>query len=248
MIYRTQYKQILSEFAFKEGTAPTKAVILCEGLPVAPKRQEAMEFLADQGFLVFYPRYRGTWESEGEFLSYSPTEDIMLLIELISSGNIIELFSDTSFKFSINKISVIGTSFGGSVALESSAFKDINKIVALSPIVDFKAFNTQFPEQDLMQLAEFMIKAFKNGYHFTMDNWKRLLMGEVINPAKTITPDNASKILIIQCQDDVTVNYQPVVDFANKRKIKLELRPTGGHFSFSRIPKDLWFKIIEWLN
>ena len=121
---------------------PTKAMILCDGLPVVPRRKETMEFLANQGFLVLYPRYRGTWESDGKFLKRPIIEEIEIWIELLKSGKIQELFSGKTFSFDLDEIFLVGVSFGGSVALEASVVSGISKIVALSPVVDFSKFNT----------------------------------------------------------------------------------------------------------
>lgn len=248
IIYRNKYKGILSEFAFLEGTKPNHAIILCEGLPSIPKRQDTIEYLANQGFLVFQPRYRGTWESDGEFLVQNPFLDIQDIVEVIKSNNIQELFSMKTFIFDIKRISVIGSSFGGSVALEASLIPEVQKVVALSPVINFKTFNTAYHEQDLKQIGEFMLRAFTNGYRFTRENWLRLLNGEIINPAKIMTPETSEKTFIIQCKDDQTVNYQPVTDFAQKLKIKYEILLTGGHLSFSKISRELWQEIIEWIK
>lgn len=249
IIYRNKYKGILSEFAFLEGTKPTHAIILCEGLPAIPKRQDVIEYLANQGFLVFQPRYRGTWESDGEFLVENPTIDIRDVVEVVKSNNIQELFSMNTFIFDIQHISVIGASLGGSVALSSALIPEVGKIVALSPVVNFKTFNTAYHEQDLKQIGEFMLRAFTNGYRFTRENWSRLLNGEIIHPIEIETDETTrNKIYIIQCKDDQTVNYIPVIDFAEKMKVKYKLLLTGGHFSFSKINKDLWQDIFVWIK
>ena len=248
IIFRAKYKGILTEFAFLEGTIPNHAVIMCEGLPVVPKRQEAIEFLADQGYLVFYPRYRGTWESDGEFLAQNPAEDINLLLELINLGEITELYNNKTFHFDINKISVIGTSFGGSIALEAAGIENVNKVVALSPVVDFKKFNTQYPEEDLKHIGKFIEKAFSNGYRFNPKNWQRMLDGLVINPSAVMTDQSAKKILIIQCDDDFTVRHVPVAEFAKKFNTSYKQLEHGGHFSFSKINKQVWGFILDWLK
>jgi len=242
------HKGVLSEFAFLEGTKPTHAIILCEGFPAIPKRQEVLEYLANQGFLVFQPRYRGTWESDGEFLAQSPIVDIRDVVEVIKSNSIQELFSMKTFTFDIQRISVIGTSFGGSVALSSILIPEVQKVVALSPVVNFKTFNTTYKEQDLKQIGEFMLRAFANGYRFTRENWTRLLSGEIIPPIEIETDESREKIFIIQCEDDQTVNHRPVTDFAQKLKVKYELLSTGGHFSFSKISRELWQEIFEWIE
>lgn len=248
IIYRNKYKGVLSEFAFLEGTKPTHAIILCEGLPSTPKRQDVIEYLANQGFLVFQPRYRGTWESDGEFLAEDPVIDIRDVVEVIKSNNIQELFNMNTFVFDIQHISVIGASLGGSVALSSIFIPEVQKVVALSPVVNFKTFNTSYHEQDLKQIGEFMLRAFTNGYRFTRENWTRLLDGEIIHPVEVNTDEMREKIFIIQCKDDNTVNYIPVINFAEKMKVRYKLLLTGGHFSFSKIKNELWQEIFEWIK
>ena len=70
MTFRTRFKhQIVAEFL--PPTRPRKkqkVIILCDGMPSMPRKQALMEFLAAKGYWVFYPRYRGSWESGGQFL------------------------------------------------------------------------------------------------------------------------------------------------------------------------------------
>lgn len=248
IIYRTKLNGLIAEFAFLEGLMPTQAVILCDGLPSAPYRKETIESLAKQGFLVFYPHYRGTWESEGEFLLKSPVEDVKLVVESIKSGHIQELFADRIFDFQIDKIYLIGVSFGGSVVLSASSLQGINKVISFCPVVNFRTFGTKYPEQDLRHMGDFMKVAFTNGYRFDSTNWNKLLEGSILDPVGSVEKTDPKNIIIVQCEDDTTVNYHPVVEFAEKFGIQCKLLPTGGHFSFSKIPKDLWMEIFAWLS
>ncbi len=61
-------------------------VVLCDGMPSIPRKQPLSEFLAAKGFWVIYPRYRGAWESGGEFLERSPHEDILDIIDDLPRG------------------------------------------------------------------------------------------------------------------------------------------------------------------
>ncbi len=49
-------------------------------MPGMPRKQPFAEWLAQKGYWVFYPRYRGAWESGGEFLARSPHEDVLDVI------------------------------------------------------------------------------------------------------------------------------------------------------------------------
>ena len=64
-------------------------------MPSIPSKQPLSDFLAAKGFWVIYPRYRGAWESGGEFLAKSPHEDILdVLDELLGLGPIEPLLKD----------------------------------------------------------------------------------------------------------------------------------------------------------
>src|ERR1035441_9301255 len=70
-MFRTRFKlNIVTEFLPPARTGKTqKAIILCDGMPSIPRKQPLAEFLAAKGHWVFYPRYRGAWESGGEVLA-----------------------------------------------------------------------------------------------------------------------------------------------------------------------------------
>src|ERR1035441_6181709 len=82
-VFRTRFReQIVAEFLppSRERKAQ-KVAVLCDGMPSIPRKQPLSEFLAAKGFWVIYPRYRGAWESGGEFLAKSPHEDILDILD-----------------------------------------------------------------------------------------------------------------------------------------------------------------------
>lgn len=82
-MFRTRFReQIVAEFLPPSRARKNqKLIILCDGMPSIPRKQSLSEFLAAKGFWVIYPRYRGAWESGGEFLERSPHEDILDIID-----------------------------------------------------------------------------------------------------------------------------------------------------------------------
>src|ERR1035441_10719972 len=78
-MFRTRFKlNIVTEFLPPARTGKTqKAIILCDGMPSIPRKQPLAEFLAAKGYWVFYPRYRGAWESGGGVLGRSPPLGIL---------------------------------------------------------------------------------------------------------------------------------------------------------------------------
>ncbi len=70
---------ILAEF-LPPAKPSNRVIILCDGLPSVPSKKEILQHLALEGFWVFHMRYRGTWESDGEFLNESPDTDVNLVM------------------------------------------------------------------------------------------------------------------------------------------------------------------------
>lgn len=91
---RTRFKRaIVTEFLPPVRSGKTqKVIILCDGMPSIPSKQPLATFLSGKGYWVFYPRYRGGWESGGMFLEKSPHEDILDVI-----GGLSKEFRETAF-------------------------------------------------------------------------------------------------------------------------------------------------------
>ena len=86
--FRARFKkEIVAEFSLPARPGRKhKVIILCDGMPGLPRKQPLMEFLAGKGYWVFYPRYRGAWESGGTFLARSPHLDILDVIDGLPAG------------------------------------------------------------------------------------------------------------------------------------------------------------------
>lgn len=156
LMFRARFKrEILAEFlpparvakgkarweGSKRGRGSTKKVerviVLCDGMPSIPRKQPLAEFLAAKGYWVFYPRYRGTWESGGEFLERSPHLDILDVIDGLR-GEIRELAFGQRFQVRADEIFVIGGSFGGAAAILCSLDERVKKVIANCPVVDWR--------------------------------------------------------------------------------------------------------------
>ena len=137
-MFRTRFKKdIVAEFLPPpRSSTKQKVIILCDGMPSVPRKQPLAEFLADQGYWVFYPRYRGAWESGGQFLEHSPHEDILHVIDELPRG-VTELAFGRRFRPQPDEIFVIGGSFGGAVAILASLDRRVKKVVATCPVVDW---------------------------------------------------------------------------------------------------------------
>lgn len=116
-----------------------KVAILASGLPSTPSKGELLRFFADQGYVALLPRYRGTWESDGIFLDRSPAQDIRDIVdELVARRSIVDSFTGERVKIRVSAVHLFGFSFGGPAVLLNSELPIVKKIVAVSPVIDWK--------------------------------------------------------------------------------------------------------------
>src|SRR3954453_10554837 len=136
-MFRTRFaKDIVCEFLPPaRKTKKQRVIILCDGMPGIPRKKTLVQFLAGKGYWVFYPRYRGAWESDGEFLKRSPHEDVLDVISGLQQP-ITELAFSKQFKVSADEIFVLGGSFGGAAAILCSLDTRVKRAVANCPVVD----------------------------------------------------------------------------------------------------------------
>ncbi len=245
IIYRSKIKDIIFEFSPSEENKGV--VIICDGLPSVPKQKELMLDFSNRGFFVIYPRYRGTWESGGEFLKESPAEDIKDVINLIKTGKISELYAGKEFEIKNKNISLIGSSFGGAIALSLADNEDVSKIVVLSPVVDFSKHNDNNNEQNLIWLGDFIKKAFGQGYRFNDENWQKMTKGEIFNPLQKLDKEKSKKILILYDKSDESIDYNKIENYSSKNGIKTIEVQNIGHLSFSKLSEEMKNEISDWL-
>ena len=129
-MFRTSFKeQIVAEFLPSRPRKKQKLIILCDGMPSIPRKQPLSEFLAAKGFWGIYPRYRGAWESGGEFLAKSPHEDILDVLDELPK-ELEEIAFGQRFRLAPHLVLVIGGSFGGAAAILSSLDARVSRVVA----------------------------------------------------------------------------------------------------------------------
>jgi esterase/lipase len=244
-MFRTRFKkEILAEFLPPSASRKKqKVILLCDGMPSVPRKQPLAQFLSQKGFWVFYPRWRGAWESGGEFLKLSPEQDLSDIIDELPNG-IREIAFGKKFKLSPDEIFVIGGSFGGTAAILSSLDPRVKKVVANCPVVDWNILpGEQKKETSNKSYAAYIREAFGNGYRLSEKNWNKLGSGHFYNPAHHIKELTPEKILIFHAKDDPYIPWKSVSNFAEASGIKLRLSPRGGHGRTERIVQTHWQQI-----
>lgn len=248
-MYRTRFKrEIVCEFL--PPSRPRKhdrVIILCDGMPGIPRKKPLVELLAGRGYWVFYPRYRGAWESDGEFLRCSPHEDILDIVEELPKG-ITELAFGKKFTLKPEQIFVIGGSFGGAVALLSSLDSRVKRVVANCPVVDWSILKqAEKTETSNPSYAAYIREAFGNAYRMPARNWSKLYSGKFFNPMYHAGEVDPKKILIFHAKDDPHVPWRSVDKFAKVTGAKLRLLSRGGHLKTEFVVRKYWKEIEMFL-
>jgi dipeptidyl aminopeptidase/acylaminoacyl peptidase len=249
-MFRTRFaKDIVAEFLPpKRRAKKQRVIILCDGMPSIPRKQSLAEFLAGKGYWVFYPRYRGTWESGGEFLERSPRLDILDVIAGLRR-EIRELSFGRRFRVHADEIFVIGGSFGGAAAILASLDRRVKKVVANCPVVDWTILReSEKAETSNPRYAAYIRAAFGRGYRLSDRNWAKLYSGTFYNPMHHADEIDPSKVWMFHAKDDPHVPCESVVKFAKLSGAKLKLLRRGGHLSTDTIVRKYWPQIREFFD
>ena len=248
-MFRTRFnKEIVAEFLPPGRRSKSqKVIIVCDGMPSIPHKQPLIEFLAEKGYWVFYPRYRGTWESDGEFLAQSPERDLRDVLDGL--GEVREVAFGQRFRLKPDKIFVIGGSFGGAAAILASLEPRVTRVVANCPVVDWSVLEEEREmETSNPSYAAYIREAFGNSYRLTQKNWDKLSSGGFFNPIERIHELTPAKILMFHAKDDPYIPWRQVSAFAARAGIKLKLLARGGHLSTTETVRKHWPQIRRFLE
>lgn len=211
------------------------------GLPTNPFKIKLLQTFSSLGYWIFVPRYRGTWESGGKFLQISPTEDIREVINGIVKG-FLSSGQEKIIKIPDAEINLIANSFGGPCGFLLSRDPRIKKVVAVSPVVDWREDTGIEPMEELQEFANLW---FGQAYRGNSKALVKLKRGKFYNPAESLSEIDGRKILVVHAKNDLILPYRSVVKFARKIGAEIKLHKHGGHFGSSDIIKPMALKLIQ---
>lgn len=240
-------KDIVAEFLpplifAKKTRKEYPVVILAKGFPSMPGSGGLLEFFSRKGFFTVMPRYRGTWESGGKLFERSPAEDLCDVVGTIRKGKLKDLWNERTVSFCPGKIFLIGSSFGGTAALLAARDTHVHKVVAISPLVDWRRESRAEP---IKKLAKFSKKAFGEGFRVKNGAWEKIKKGTFFNPIHEVKNIPGEKILIIHAKDDDIVHYLPVHKFAKQIGASFISSKHGGHMGLGELTKMRYWKRIH---
>jgi dipeptidyl aminopeptidase/acylaminoacyl peptidase len=244
-MFRARFKkEIIAEFLPPaRARKKQRVIILCDGMPSIPRKQGLCEFLAGKGFWVVYPRYRGAWESGGQFMERSPHDDILDVIDELPKG-LEEIAFGQRFELTPHEIFVIGGSFGGAAAILASLDPRVKKVVANCPVTDWQILDTAEKfETSRENYADYIRQAFGHGYRLTDANWEKLRSWSFYNPWFHRAEVKAAKVMMFHAQDDPVVPFAGSVRFAQQTGVVLKALKRGGHIGTDLVVRKYWRRI-----
>lgn len=243
-IIRTRLaKDIVCEVAFPERQQG-KVALVCSGAPTLPPHHNILNYLASKGYVAIGMRYRGTWESDGNFLEYSPAKDVVDCIEdLVKKKKVTDLLTKETIAVKVQYIDLFGGSFGGPAVLLNSKNKHVRKVIALAPVVDW---NTLGPVETFEEYRRYSEEGYGGAYRVKKkSDWNKLLRKDFYNPITMLDKIDPKKCFILQAKDDDSCPVESLVAFQKLLPTKVYYKPKGGHFGNKKLLKKFFWKKIE---
>lgn len=161
------------------------AIIILPNFPSHNSYDKPIKFWFDRGYNVFMPRYRGTYQSSGKFLSKNPVDDMLEFVKNLDKGHVKNLWDGQRKEFNINKKILIAGGFSAPIACGMAAKSDLfSHLILASPIWDFEKHNSENNEVDLNRILDFVRDSYKNCYRFAFKKFDK-----VLKKYKELNPD-----------------------------------------------------------
>jgi uncharacterized protein len=133
---------IVGRMYIAQGEGPHATVILLHGFPGVMMNLDMATELQQKGWNVLVINYRGAWGSQGSFSFTHSIEDVQATLQYIKRNEVAE-----ANRIDVERIALVGHSFGGFLALKVATLEPTIKTVASLSGVNFGLF-AQMLEQD----------------------------------------------------------------------------------------------------
>lgn len=121
---------IIGRMFIAEGKGPHPTVVLLHGFPGVMMNLDTAADLQFRGWNVLVINYRGSWGSQGDFSFSHALEDVKATLSYIKQSEIA-----AQNRIDLNRLGVIGHSFGGFLALKTVADDpSIKNVASLSGV------------------------------------------------------------------------------------------------------------------
>ena len=101
-VLKSYFGDIFFEYIVHETAAD--AILYLEGFPSSGSHKREIEFLYKEGYNVFIPHYKGTYQSRGKFLKDDIVYDLKIFVDKLRKGTAINLWDLSKINFKMSKI------------------------------------------------------------------------------------------------------------------------------------------------
>lgn len=247
---KLRYGDIIAESYYPKNNNG-KVIIFCSGIPGTSSYLEIAEKYVNEGFIFIHPKYQGSWESYGNFSIEGCKKTIVDFTNALRNNKIKTIFNE-DFNIEIKEIFLLGHSFGGSVALCSGADLNIDGIIALAPVIDYRIQGKrEYKEEKMDWLYDFINAGFKNVYrNLNKSQWELFSSnGLILNANDYLEKLKTKKILIIHGTEDISINYN------QSKQFYFILKNLGGDIDYvetkdnhSNIKLNSFGTLISWIK
>ena len=239
-----------------KGKEPFPTVILLHGYPGGDGDLFKLgQTLIKEGFNAITFNYSGTWQSEGMYLPETSLKNVETAIDFIKSAQSIKSFgTDTS------KISIIGYSYGGGMALLGSLFdRSVQKVISIaggdlsvvarmieeSP--DYRKFHQNYLDECIADPAMSRGLGGKASHEWLLKN------RDDYDLKKHADKLAQKDILLLGGWFDQAIKIEDHIlplfrSLQNHKAANLEIYIFKTDHSFKNVREDLISKIISWLK
>jgi len=247
-VLKAYYGGIFFEFVLQDRNADV--VIILPGFPGRNDYNEIIEVFFERGYHVFVPRYRGSYQSSGTFLSKSPVDDLTMFTRNLRKGSAKSLWDMKKHNFKINKIILVASSFGGAVASGLVAKEPgFSHLILASPVWDFAKHNENGDEQDLEHLTSFVKRAYKNCYRLSFDNLRnRAMKFKDINPVNYIHGLIDFPVLVLHDPNDKVVAFRHTKEMLTNLNKATYIEHYLGHGLNEHLINAFWKEIDKFIK
>lgn len=204
----------------------------------------------DLWYVLVYPNYLWTWGSDSICTFDNSVDSIITTIIFIHKWNSLDERSWKKIDWKAKQIILVGASFWWSVVLcAGSQSQYIDKIISVSPVIDFSKHNSNNNESSLYETSIFLSKVYNNLWRCKEEDLERFSKWEInIKPLENINDLKKKKILIIHDKKDPQILYEKTVSFFNKlwgRDKELYLQNKKRHILLHHLNERCLFNKIN---
>lgn len=245
--YKSYYGDLYFEFAVHKGKRDS--ILILPGFPSYHNLKERIKFLYDKGYNVFFPRYKGSYQSKGYFLDENPLISLKKFVNSLMKGKAISLYDMKEFNFEVKELIVLGICFSGPFSLALSSLDPrISKLILFSPAWDF-SFNQKINgSQGLNETFSFVKRAYKNLYRIKFKDLNKKLNSFKQLHYRTYWNNNSFNLLVfIDERDPKNYSSKFKKNFLDKNNLKI-IKHKMGHGLKLEILEEYWKEIESFLE